>query len=240
LQGSYALLVTPDGGELVELPKLPAASNGVHRSAKLTLSPAGTLSGEVVDLRYGDYASFQRSAQRGMTKKEDQIKPIETMLSSSVGTYQITKASIGNLDLRDRPFQYTYSFVVPGYAKPAGDLLLVRPRVLGEKSSDILEKKEPREYPVEFEGPRRDTDEIEITVPEGYQLDELPPPADAEFSFGSYHSKTVADGNVIRYTRTLELKELSVPVSHVEDLKKFYRVIASDERNTAVLKHSAP
>jgi hypothetical protein len=113
LQGSYALLVTPDGGELVELPKLPAASNGVHRSAKLTLSPAGTLSGEVVDLRYGDYASFQRSAQRGMTKKEDQIKPIETMLSSSVGTYQITKASIGNLDLRDRPFQYTYSFVVP-------------------------------------------------------------------------------------------------------------------------------
>jgi hypothetical protein len=138
------------------------------------------------------------------------------------------------------PFSTRIRLLFPGYAKPAEDLLLVRPRVLGEKSSDILEKKEPREYPVEFEGPRRDTDEIEITVPEGYQLDELPPPADAEFSFGSYHSKTVADGNVIRYTRTLELKELSVPVSHVEDLKKFYRVIASDERNTAVLKHSAP
>jgi hypothetical protein len=35
-----------------------------------------------------------------MTKKEDQIKPIEALLSHSLGTYQITKASIGNLDLR--------------------------------------------------------------------------------------------------------------------------------------------
>lgn len=236
LQGNYALLVTPDGGELVELPKLPTASNGVHRSAKLALTPAGTLSGEVVDIRYGDFASFQRYAYKEMTKKEDQIKPIESVLSHSVGTYHITKASLGNLDMRDRPFQFTYSFLVPEYAKPAGDLMLVRPRVLGEKSSGILETKEPRKYPIEFEGPRRDTDEIEITLPPGYQLDELPPPADVEFSFGSYHSKTVADGNVIRYTRTYEIKELSVPISKVDDLKQFYRVIASDERNTAVLK----
>jgi len=28
----------------------------------------------------------------------------------------------------------------------------------------------------------------------------------------------------------------SVPVSKADDLKKFYRIIASDERNTAVLK----
>jgi hypothetical protein len=38
------------------------------------------------------------------------------------------------------------------------------------------------------------------------------------------------------YTRTFEIKELSVPVSKTEDLKKFYRIIAGDERNTVVLK----
>lgn len=57
-----------------------------------------------------------------------------------------------------------------------------------------------------------------------------------DYSFGSYHSKTEVKGNELLYTRTYEIKELSVPVSKVEDLKKFYRVIASDERNTAVLK----
>jgi len=32
------------------------------------------------------------------------------------------------------------------------------------------------------------------------------------------------------------VKELSIPVSKAEDLRRFYRIIASDERNTVVLK----
>ena len=50
------------------------------------------------------------------------------------------------------------------------------------------------------------------------------------------HSKNEVSGGVIRYTRTFEVKELSVPVSRADELKAFYRTIASDERNTAVLK----
>jgi len=128
---------------------------------------------------------------------------------------------------------------VIGCAKTAGDLLLVRPRVVGEKSRAILETKEPRKYPVEFEGPQRDSDAFEIQVPAGYVVDELPPPVDVEYSFGSYHSKTEASGDTIRYTRAFEMKELSVPVSKADDLKRFYRVIASGERNTAVRKPTA-
>jgi hypothetical protein len=67
-------------------------------------------------------------------------------------------------------------------------------------------------------------------------VDDLPPPIHAEYSFASYDSKTEASGNVLRYTRTFEVKETSVPLSKVEDLKKLYRIISSDERNTAVLK----
>jgi Domain of Unknown Function with PDB structure (DUF3857)/Transglutaminase-like superfamily len=236
LQGSYALLVTADNGKLIQLPILSPQSSGVHRSGKLALDANGTLSGEIMDLLYGDYATYQRYAYREMTKKEDQIKPIETLLAHSVGTYQITKAAIGNLDVRDQPFEYQYSFVVHSYAKPAGDLLLVRPRVLGEKARDVLEKKEPRKYPIEFEGPRRDSDRIEITLPAGYQVDELPPPVDVDYPFGSYHSKTEVSGNAVVYTRTFEIKEVSVPLDKMEDLKKFYRIIGSDERGTAVLK----
>jgi hypothetical protein len=41
---------------------------------------------------------------------------------------------------------------------------------------------------------------------------------------------------LIRYSRTLEQKELSVPIAKADELKKFYRQMASDERNTVVLK----
>jgi hypothetical protein len=239
LQANYGLLVTPDGGELIELPQLPPTMNGIQRTAKLSLSATGTVNGEVRETRVGDRAWSQRWALRTVTKDADKIKPIETLLSHSLGTFQITKASVGNLQLTDQPFVYNYSVVAQNYAKAAGNLLLVRPRFIGNKSSDLLETKEPRKYPVEFEGPSQDTDTFEITLPAGYEVDDLPPPANADYSFASYHSKTEVNGNTLKYTRTFEVKELSVPLSKVEDLKKLYRVIASDERNTAVLKPAA-
>lgn len=236
LQGNYALFLMPDGGELVLLPELQPTSSGIHRSGKFTLSATGALSGSVVDMRFGDSARHQRHWQQSISKKEDQIKPMESILSHTMGAFQITKASIGNLDLRDQPFEYEYTFVVPVYAKSAGQLMLVRPCLLGEKSSDLLERKEPRKYPVEFEGPQKDSDRFEIVIPDGFQVDELPSAVDVDYSFGSYHSKTEARDKTLVYTRTFEIKEVSVPLVRVDDLKKFYRVIGSDERGTAVLK----
>jgi hypothetical protein len=236
LQANYGLLVAPDGGELIELPQLPPGTNGIWRTAKLSLSAAGTLSGDVDEVRVGDRAAAQRWALRTVTKDADRIKPIESLLSQSLTTFQITKATIGNLQLTDKAFMYDYSLVAQNYAKTAGNLLLVRPRVLGNKSSDLLETKESRKFPVEFDGPSRDTDTFEITLPQGYEVDDLPPPVNADYSFASYHSKAEVSGNTLKYTRTFEVKELSVPLSKVDDLKKLYRIIASDERNTAVLK----
>jgi hypothetical protein len=118
----------------------------------------------------------------------------------------------------NQPFGFNYSLESENYAKNAGNLLLVRPRVLGVKSEALLETKEPRKFPVEFDAPVQDTDRFEIVLPAGYEVDDLPPPVDADYSFASYHSKTEAHGGSIRYTRTFEIKELSIPVSRDAEL----------------------
>ena len=236
LQANYGLLVTSEGGELVELPRQPSAMNSIQRSGKLTLDPLGTLKGEVSETRVGDRAWAERWRLRTVTKSADQIKPIEDLLAGSLSLFNITQASVTNLNRTDQPFGFHYAFEARGYAKNAGGLLLVRPRVLGVKTSGLLETKEPRTFPIEFEGPSRDTDTFEIAIPAGYVVDDIPPPVDADYSFASYHAKTEVNGNLIHYSRTLEVKELSVPVAHADDLKKFYRIIAGDERNTVVLK----
>lgn len=236
LQANYGLLVTPDGGELVELPMQPAAMNSIQRTGKLSLDATGTLKGDVDEVRVGDRAWSERWTLRTVMKDADRIKPIESLLAGSLSTFHITKASIVNFEHTDRPFGFVYSFEAENYGKNAGGLLLLRPRVLGTKSSGLLETKEPRKFPIEFDGPVRDSDTFEITLPPGYVVDELTPPVDADYPFASYHSKTEARGDVVRYTRTFEVKELSVPVSKADDLKKFYRTIAGDERNTVVLR----
>jgi len=239
LQANWGLLVTSEGGELVELPRQPPAMNGIQRTGTLTLDPMGTLTGEVSETRVGDRAWSERMRLRSVNKSADQIKPIEDLLAGSLSLFTISKASVDNLNITDKPFGFHYTFEARNYAKNAGGLLLVRPRVLGVKSSGILETKDPRKFAIEFEGPSRDTDTFEIAIPAGYVVDDLPPPVDAEYSFASYHAKTEVKDNRIHYSRTLEVKELSVPVARADELKKFYRIIAGDERNTVVLKMGA-
>jgi hypothetical protein len=240
LQSSYGVLVGPDGGELVGTPQLPNDSNSIERTAKMTLDDAGTLRGDLHEVWSGDRASDQRSAARASVRDTDRIKPIESVAANDFSSFDILKATVANTRIHDRPFEWNYTVEAQHYAIPAGDLVLVRPRILGSKSSALLETKEPRRYPIEFQGPERDADVFEIALPPSYQVDELPPPVNLDFPFGAYHSKSEVIGTTLRYSRTFEIRQLSIPVSQAEQLKKLYRAIADDERNSAVLKHVGP
>ncbi len=236
LQANYALLVTPDGGQLLPLPQQPSDMNSIERTAKLTLDAGGTLKGNVKEVRLGERAASERYALMKVSTDADRVKPIETLLANSLSSFHITHATVSNLHHTDQPFGFDYTFESDHYAKNAGGLLLVRPRVLGNKAFNLFESKEPRKFPFEFEGPARDVDSFEIAIPAGYEVDDTPPAVDADFSFASYHSKTEVSGGVIRYTRTFEVKELSLSVDRADELKRFDRAITGDERNTVVLK----
>jgi uncharacterized protein DUF3857/transglutaminase superfamily protein len=236
LQANYGLLVTADGGELLQLPVQPPAMNGIRRAGKMRLDSGGTLRGDVEEARVGDLARSQRWAQRNATTETARMKPIERLFASSMSYFKVTHATLASDTPNDQPVELTYAFEAEKYAKTAGGLLLLRPRVLGSRASAILETKEPRQFPIEFDGPERDTDNFEITLPAGYEVEELPVPVDVDLEFASYHSKTESNGTAIRYSRTFEVKQLSVPASQAAELKRFYRIIATDERSTAVLR----
>jgi hypothetical protein len=158
------------------------------------------------------------------------------MLTHSLSTFEILHATVANQKAVEQPLIWRYTVEVPRYSRTAGDLLIIRPRVFGSMSSGLLETKEPRQHPIEFEAPARNTDVFEITVPAGFVPDTLPPAVNEDLGFIAYRSSTTFAGNVLRYTRTLEVKELSVPVAKAESLKQFFREIEADERNSAVLQ----
>ena len=154
LQANYALLVTPDGGELVELPEQPAIMNSIARSGKLSLDATGQLSGHISEVRLGDRAAAERFRLRTVTKDTDRIQPIESLLAGSLADFRITSATLVNPARSDLPFGYEYSFQSSNYAQHAGNLLLVRPRVLGSRSSALLETKGATAVPHRIPRPR--------------------------------------------------------------------------------------
>ena len=60
------------------------------------------------------------------------------MAAASLTTYNLLKATIANRQDTAKPFEWIYSLEAPNYAKVTGGLMLVRPRILGNKSSGLL------------------------------------------------------------------------------------------------------
>lgn len=233
LQANYGLLVTDDGGELLPLPLQAPPTNRLYRFGKLELSPAGALTGAVQEVRWGASAT-ERRRDFLRSKGEDRQKVLENFLTGFLTGFMLTQASAENLEKFDQNLVLRYRFSADNYAKRAGNLMMVRPRVLGQKSTDLLEGKE-RKYPVEFDSPSLQTDTFEITLPAGYKLDELPPALEIDYGFAEYRSKFEVEGNLLRYHREYKVKEVKIPTERLADLKKFFRQIAADERATAVL-----
>jgi transglutaminase-like putative cysteine protease len=238
LQDNFGLVVTSDGGAMISLPLLPPATNRLLRTAQMSLSASGDLAGEVKEVRWGGPAVDGRAVYLGVSPSERE-KVMEKFLGSSLSNFTLKNASIGNLEQFDQGLTFDYNFVAMGYAKSAGDLLIVRPRVVGGKGSSLLTGK-PRKYPIEFEEATRQDDVFDITLPAGYVVDELPKPVLAECAYGTYKSEVQVTGNVLHYKRTYEITDLVVPTQKLDEVRDFFHQIAADEKSSAVLRRANP
>ena len=233
-QDNYALLVTDQGGELIHLPLSTPESNQLTRTAKLTLMPDGSIKGEVKEVRTGSEATFGRYEFEHQSSA-DRRKILERILGRTMGNLQLDNVEADNLEDIDKDLVIRYKFTADHYAKATGPLLLVRPRVVGEKMGS-LDMSKPRHYSYEFDTPTLQTDIFEFNLPEGYKIDELPDAAKANFAFGEYTSKIENSGAQLKYSREYKINSVHVPAENIADLGKFFYQINQDERRMAVLK----
>jgi hypothetical protein len=233
-QANYGLLVGDQGGELIPLPLSPPEANGVTRNAKMKLLPDGTLQGEIEE-RYTGFNAYLGRSFLQHESENDRKKIIERLVANSLGNFQLDKYELVNANDIDQDLIIKFNFSAAHYAKSAGSMLLVRPRVLGELAGP-WDANKPRHYAYEFRGPFLDRDTVEITLPDGFKVDELPDPAKATFPFAEYVSKTESLGGTLKYTREYKQLTTQVPMEHIDELKKFFSQINLDEKNMAVLK----
>ncbi len=235
-QDNYGLLVGEQGGELIHMPLSNPEANGVVRTARLKLQPDGSLQGDVEEIRTGYQAMMLREYLQQFSDK-DRKKLIERVLGRSMSSFQVANFDVVNADDIDKDLIVRYKFTADHYAKNAGSLMLVRPRVVGELAGG-WDPNKPRHYAYDFRAPFVDSDKVEITLPDGFKVDELPDPAKAAFPFGEYTSKTEFADNTLKYTRAYKVEATEVPFGSIDQLKKLFSQINMDEKSMAVLKRA--
>ena len=234
LHASYGLVVGPSGGELTLLPLVPASANRVERVARLQLQADGMLEGDVQETRSGAAAAEFRAAWLNLPETERKSS-LQRLFGPLATAASIQSVSVESPDPAGEDPVLRYNFKIPQYASAAGDLLLVRPRALGPWGDNLLDNA-GRLQPRAFQSARLETDTIEITLPAGYAIDELPPAVQSNIGKVSYSANTVLDGRVLRYTRQLQINDVLVGTDQLPELRRLYRQIAADEKATAVLR----
>jgi hypothetical protein len=237
LQGSEALLIDGADSQVIRIPVLPPERNRVERVAEYQLRETGDLTGHMQESRRGDIAADYRMHFANADAARS-TRYVERFAAEDLSSFQLADLKVTNDSDLARPFLLSYQVTAPNYAQVAGPLLMVRPRVLGNESFslDRAELGRKRNLPIDLGSTREVHDTSVIDLPAGYTVDELPEPLHYDRGFATYTSKVTADGNKLKYDRTLTIREITLPPDRYGDVEELSRVINTDEQRTAVLK----
>ncbi|HEX7829637.1 MAG TPA: DUF3857 and transglutaminase domain-containing protein, partial [Thermoanaerobaculia bacterium] len=234
LQGNRGLLVSGDARALIELPLQSPQTSRLARSAKLTLAADGTLTGTFDEVRTGEIAASYRNALASLNNDERR-NFVASALAFNLDDHALNDLVFENLDDASQDLRVTYRVTAQKYARNAGGMLLVRPRVIGRKAESIVDLAE-RKHDYLTDGPSQQTDDIEIVVPAGLIADELPPARKVSTPVVTYSSESTFAGGALRYKRSYEVHRVQVARDELATLNKAFAEILADERATALLK----
>ncbi|HWE86732.1 MAG TPA: transglutaminase-like domain-containing protein, partial [Terracidiphilus sp.] len=232
-QGGYGILSEGGQSQLIALPIMTPASDRIDHTIHAQLADDGSLEASVVEQRFG-YAAERPRVTFTAGSQQQQRDYLEQRLRRDLNSVSIEKLAAAHSTELSHPLELDYSFHVANYARSAGDLLLVRPRILGSDAWSL--PRETRAWPIDLSAVQSRTDHTDLTLPPGYVVDELPEAVSLDTDFASYHSAVTADATTLHYTREYTVKQLQLDASRYDDLRKFSERVAYDEATSAVLK----
>src|SRR5215813_8567956 len=231
-QGSFALIVAGDAGELMKMPVTPPEANRLERTVEAELGVDGTLVAKVSERSFGQAAVGERRLFK-RAERPQYVKYIERWVTQTAPSANVLKSE-PNDDARAGKFALDVEFKSPNYAQlMRGKLMVFKPAIVSRRSSVFLTEAK-RKNPVVLDSEAYD-ETVRIKLPEGFDVDEMPDALEVNQPFGNYAAKCeVKDGHLI-FRRSLALKAGTIPVEQYASVRGFFERIRAVEQSPVVL-----
>jgi len=231
-QGSFALVIAGDAGQLMRMPTLPPDASSFDRQADVVLEPQGNITATVRERASGQAAASSRRQFRDLSSAQ-YLTLIEGWVNSGA-----TGAKVSRIDPKDNNeggrFDLDVDFTAFNYAQLMQNRLLVfKPAIVSRRDSLQLTEL-TRKQPIVLDA-RNFKETIRIKLPEGFEVDELPDALKLDTAFGSYNtSYLVKDGQLV-FTRNLTQLSSKIPVAQYQSVRSFFEKIRAAEQTPVVL-----
>jgi len=200
-------------------------------NTEFSLNGSGELKGK---LRI-DRTGYDALSSRKNYFSKDEAKYVEDYFSDR--SWEITKKEIENAKIIDQPLKETYELIINEHAMSTAGTLYFNPILLLRIEENPF-KLESRMYPVDFGNTFDKIYMGKISIPDGYQVDELP--ASKVFTLpsnaGRFTYSIVQSDKQLIIACNLQINKSNFTQSEYANLREFYNQIVAKQTDQVVLK----
>jgi hypothetical protein len=230
-ENRQGLLVSEDGGRLIDIPATPHDQNRIHHQYDILLQPDGSsrLKGTI------DYQGIPHSLIRSMENRYSQEEKENYILE----TLDLPAFSIQQLQLQSddhRPSaSMAFEYQVYKYATKAGKRLFIPINRLNPQTF-VPAKDENRIHELEIREGRIEEDEVRIFLPSGYKVESIPEKKSrVESLFGTFETELLQKEDHLLYKRSFELRPGRYPAEDFSKFRDWLKEVAKKDKKKLVL-----
>ncbi len=234
--GQRGLRIDKKGHSWVEIPGLTPEQSRVRREAHLTLSSDNELKGKVIATYTGHEAQWRRNRENNedATHRRKFLEGdlLDALSDSAVVSVTRQPDWDGNGD-----FVVEYDLSISQRVLPAG-ARRVMPLALFAADTNKAFRSAERKYPMYFWYPYTHEEDVQIDLPKGWKLGDLP---DGEASdmkrirYSIQALKLAGDTEAVRVKRSFKMDLMLVPAKAYPTIRTFYQTMrAGDEQQIVV------
>ncbi len=240
-EGVFALICDPKDPVFILTPLPPSESSAELRTAHLKLSADGSLEGDVEETLTGHEAEERREAE-GRKAPAQREENLHDRVIRMFPDAEVTNVKLENFEDPAKPLIAHYHLKAPLFAQVTGKRILFQPFVF-QRSRAVRFTATDRRLPIEFPFPWKESDQIYIRLPEGYDLDnaDIPPSLDLGKA-GAYNIKiSIAKGaqpelHVVRELNFGNGGAVVFPAQSYAAVKKVFDQIQTRDAHTLAMK----
>lgn len=231
-----ALIVTDDGGRLVNTPRSTPQENQFNSNVHLMLADDGSAKAEVKISSTGDIRGIFVDALPQMKADEQKEALMRNLSIKQPSSFDYTSGKDVN-GVKDVSLELAYDKFCDVIT---GDKQFLRPRVLSfwDVTVPVAEERRSDYY---FEFPMQESCTTTIDLPQGYEVEDMPANASLKFTYGSYDVSYVynKEKNQFKGTAKFILNNQDIPAAKYTEMQQFMDAIARAQNKKLVIRKKA-
>ena len=244
-EGQQTLIADEKAPAWISSPMSAPTRSLERRTGKLKLSEEGALEGEV-RVEYTGHVAADMKEYNDDDSPAEREETLKNRLKERLPSAEVSDIKVENVSDPDKPFVYSYHIRIPDYAQRTGKRLFLQPAFF-QKGLGPRFPVATRRHEVYFHYPWSEEDYVEISLPEGYALDNAESPAPISAGDISNYEPSAGitkDGRTLVYTRKFFFGKggsagLLFPVKSYPALKQYFDSVNKQDEHTIALKQAA-